>query len=102
MASLGKKRGPYAIDAVEVKHRGATVTTILNSPEFDRLLTNIDDAYEYDIGFVPNGYENRPDLISNVFYNKPNNWWLLMLVNNITDPNEGFSLNQRIRIPKTK
>tara|TARA_R110000803_G_scaffold31808_1_gene70565 strand:- start:309 stop:614 length:306 start_codon:yes stop_codon:yes gene_type:complete len=100
MASLGKDRGPYSIDYNQVLHRGVTTTTILNTPKFDNLLVNLGDAYEYEIGYIPAGYEHRPDLISNIFYGSPKNWWLLMLVNGISDPGEGFTVNQKIIIPK--
>tara|TARA_R110000803_G_scaffold185166_1_gene247527 strand:+ start:2702 stop:3007 length:306 start_codon:yes stop_codon:yes gene_type:complete len=100
MASLGKNRGPYSLDHNQVLHRGVTTTTILNTPRFDNILSDLDNAYEYEVGFVPAGYEHRPDLISNIFYGSPANWWLLMLVNGITDPGEGFKINQRILIPK--
>ena len=100
MASLGKDRGPYSIDFNQVLHRGVTTTTILNTPKFDNLLVNLGDAYEYEIGYIPAGYEHRPDLISNIFYGSPKNWWLLMLVNGISDPGEGFTVNQKIIIPK--
>ena len=99
---LGNNRGPYALDAQFVKHRNAEVTTILNSPVFDSMLVDLDAQYEYEVGFVPAGYEHRPDLISNVYYGSPNNWWLLMLVNSITDPFEGFNVNERILIPKIR
>lgn len=102
MASLGKNRGPYEIDYVSMSHRNTEVTTIVNSPVFENLLEDIDTAFEYEIGFVPAGYEHRPDLISNVFYGTPKNWWLLMLVNNITDPFESFNANDRILIPILK
>jgi hypothetical protein len=97
---LGNRRGPYSLDAIFVRHRNAKVTTIVNSPVFDDLLLNLKDSYEYEVGYVPVGYEHRPDLISNVYYGSPNNWWLLMLVNSITDPFEGFKVNERILIPK--
>ena len=100
MVKLGAKTGPYAIDAVVVRHRNATVTTIVNSPIFDEMLSNLEDAYDYTVGYVPNGYSHRPDLISNIFYGSAKNWWLLMLVNSISDPNEKFDLSQRILIPK--
>ena len=100
MASLGKNRGPYSLDCNQVLHRNVTTTTILNTPKFDRILSNLGDAYEYEVGYVPAGYEHRPDLIANVFYGSPQNWWLLMLVNGISDPGEGFTQNQRIIIPK--
>ena len=100
MASLGSKTGPYSLDAEIVTHKEARITTIVNSPLFDNYIQNLDDVYQYDVGYIPAGYEHRPDLISNLFYGSPKNWWLLMLVNGITDPFEGFRLNQRILIPK--
>lgn len=100
MTSLGNNRGPYGVDSVSISHRDTVVTTIVNSTVFDNIIKNIETVYEYEVGFIPDGYEHRPDLISNLFYGTPNNWWLLMLVNNINDPFEGFYINQRILIPK--
>jgi hypothetical protein len=94
--------GPYALDSNTVRHRGVLTTTILNTPAFDSILINPLDSYEYEVGYVPAGYEHRPDLISNVFYGSPKNWWLLMLVNGISDPFEGFKQNDRLLIPKLK
>jgi hypothetical protein len=100
MAGEGRKKGPYSIDVQRVKHRNVVTTTILNTPKFDSMLHDLGTAYTYDVGYVPAGYEHRPDLISNVFYGSPKNWWLLMLVNGISDPNEGFKQNDKILIPK--
>ena len=94
------RKGPYSLGVNAVPHRKVVTTTILNTPHFDNLAKNLDTAYAYDVGYVPAGYEHRPDLISNVFYGSPKNWWLLMLVNGISDPGEGFTQNQRILIPK--
>lgn len=99
MSSLGKNRGPYTVDSRAVKHRNATVTTTLHSKDFDNILENLDTAYKYTVGFIPAGYEHRPDLISDLFYGTPDKWWLLMLVNGISDPFEGFKVNDRILIP---
>ena len=82
-----------------VTHRNKVINTLFNNEEYDRLLERLDD-YEVEVGFVPAGYEGRPDLISNVFYGTPNYWWVLCQVNNISDPQEGFTTNQRIFIPK--
>jgi len=101
MAALGKNRGPYALDVVEVQHRGHTVTTIVNSPVFDNYISNIGkNPRDYEVGVIPAGYEHRPDLISNVYFGNVRSWWLLMLVNGITDPFEGFKLQERISVPK--
>lgn len=93
-------KGPYSLDEVRVRHRAVTTNTIVNSRKFDSLLLDLDESFEYEVGYVPAGYAHRPDLISNVFYGSPKNWWLLMLVNSINDPFEGFNENDRILIPK--
>ena len=95
-------KGPYSVDELRVRHREIVSNTIVNSEKFESILANLDTAYEYEIGYVPAGYEHRPDLISNVFYGSPKNWWLLMLVNNISDPFEGFNQNDAILIPKIR
>ena len=100
MAKTNKNAGPYSVASNTVRHRGVLTKTIVNTQQFDSLLTNLDTAYEYDVGYIPAGYEHRPDLISNLFYGSPKNWWLLMLVNNVVDPNEGFKQHDRILIPK--
>jgi len=100
MTSLGPLTGPYSLDYQTVRHRGVLTTTTVNTFNFDSMLSNLGAAYEYEVGYVPEGYEHRPDLISNVFYGSPKNWWLLMVVNGISDPFEGFTQNQRILIPK--
>ena len=100
MASLGKNRGPYSKDVNSVRHRQVITTTIVNTTSFDNTLESLETAYDYEVGFVPPGFEHRPDLISNVFYGTPDKFWLLMLVNNISDPFEGFKVNDRILIPK--
>jgi len=100
MTSLGSNRGPYSVDVLKNPFRNTKINTIVGSPVFDTMTTFMDDAYSYEVGYVPAGYEHRPDLISNVFYGSPKNWWLLMLVNGITDPFEGFNVNQRILIPQ--
>lgn len=92
-------RGPYVLGVQTIKHRNAKVTTTLNTPDTDDLIKNLDTAYKYEVGYIPAGFEHRPDLISNVFYGTPKNWWLLMQVNSIPDPFEGFNVGDRILIP---
>lgn len=86
---------PYSIGFLDVKHRDATVRTIFNSPEVDSMIASFRRLYDFEIGYIPEGYQHRPDLISNIFYGSPKYWWLLMLVNNISDPFEGFYVNQK-------
>ena len=95
-------RGPYNFDEVIVKHRNITTNSIVNAKKFDVILNNLEDAYDYEIGYIPPEYAHRPDRISNLFYGSPKNWWLLMLVNGVEDPFEGFNANDVILIPKLR
>ena len=101
MASLGENRGPYSVYYQDIKHRNCTVRTILNTTTFDNLIKNMDTAYNYEVGYIPNWFEHRPDLIVNVFNGSPDKFWLLMLINNKPDPNEKFNTRERILIPKS-
>jgi len=97
---LVQDRGPYELGEAVVRHRNTKVNTIVHTEGHDRLIENIETSYEYEVGYVPDGYAHRPDLIANVFYGDPGKWWLLMEVNSISDPFEGFKVNDRILIPK--
>ena len=91
----------YSLGAHTIKHRHKVTSTSVGTLGFDLSQEELEASYtDYDIAYVIAGYEHRPDLISNVFYGSPKNWWLLMFVNGITDPFEGFKVNQRILIPK--
>ncbi len=99
---MATNKDQYTIGKNIFSHRGVRVATTLHVPEMDQLLEGLDTAFEYDIGRVPIGYEHRPELISHIFYGTPALWWLLMVYNGITDPNEGFRIGQKIKIPKVK
>tara|TARA_Y100000034_G_C6864867_1_gene394063 strand:+ start:401 stop:700 length:300 start_codon:yes stop_codon:yes gene_type:complete len=82
-----------------VRHKiGITKTTVGNTFQ-DNKIENLDYSKNSKIGFVPAGFEHRPDMISNLFYGTPGLWWKLMEANNIVDPFEGFNVNDRIIIP---
>lgn len=84
----------------EVEHRGKTIRTSLHNKTFANLLRALTTSSEVDIGYIPIGYEHRPDKIATEFYNTPDFWWMLMLANNVVDPFEGFKVKQKIVIPK--
>lgn len=87
------------IGNVAVTHRGVLTNTPVGDNNYDSFVSNIDTTFKFEIGFVPPGAAHRPELISNVFYNTPAYWWLLMLVNGVTDPFEGFNEGDQILIP---
>jgi|688.fasta_scaffold06158_7 hypothetical protein len=89
----------YDNGVVKQIHKTATVTTVVGHPYFDYITQFSDSVLSGKVGFVPLGYEHRPDLISTVFYGTPAYWWILMLANNVSDPFEGFNVGDRIVIP---
>lgn len=95
---MPEKSSQYYFGFTDVEHRNEVVRTTLNS-SYQNLLPVIENKFEYTVGIVPAGFEHRPDLISEVFYNTPEYWWLLLVFNNIPDPYEGLNVGDRILIP---
>lgn len=91
---------PNDFGSVEILHKGKTIPTTVGSPKFESFLLDIEKNYVLDVGFVPAGFQNRPDLISELFYDTPEYFWFIMVANNIPDPFEGLSLGDRVIIPK--
>ena len=84
----------------KVLHKNVVTRSVVGISTYDNLVVQSDFMFNYDVGFIPAGVEHRPDLISNIFYNTPSYWWLLMLVNNVADPFEDFNVGDRILLPK--
>tara|TARA_Y100000310_G_C20673153_1_gene811398 strand:- start:2110 stop:2412 length:303 start_codon:yes stop_codon:yes gene_type:complete len=92
-------RSRFSVGSDPVTHRGHNTITTVGNKDSDKFIETLDSSFEYQVGFIPAGYEHRPDLISNIFFGTPAYWWLLLEVNNITDPFEGFNVGDRILIP---
>ena len=92
-------RSRFSIGTDSVVHRGRRTISTVGNKDSDRFVENLESAYSYRVGFVPAGYEHRPDLISNIFFGTPAYWWLILEINNITDPFEGLNVGDRILIP---
>ena len=90
----------YSSGVVNQKHKGKISTTSTGNNSFDRYTVNISNITPTKEGIIPAGYEHRPDLIANLFYNNSTEWWRIMLLNNVPDPFEGFNVNDRILLPK--
>jgi|TARA_R110002020_G_scaffold22920_9_gene76866 hypothetical protein len=93
-------KGHYRLGYDYVKHKGRVTITTTTNKKANRTLSDIENTFECDIGYVPVGYEHRPDLISDLFYDSPRNDWLILLVNNIEDPFEGLNVGDRILLPR--
>ena len=81
------------------RFKNKKVVSIVGNKEAEEFVENKENLYTYEIGFIPAGYEHRPDLISSVYYGTAIHWWMILLFNNITDPFEGLNVGDRILIP---
>ena len=61
---------------------------------------NIENTTPFDVGWVPKGFEHRPDLIADVLFNSPVNWWVVMQANMIFSPFEQLNTGDHILIPR--
>ena len=88
----------YKIAVNQVEHRGKPIMTSLNTnlQDYFKNLENI----EIDVGYIPAGYEHRPDLISELFYNTVTKDWVIMMFNNIKDPFQELNVGDRVLLPK--
>ena len=82
-----------------IQHKGVGIATSTVSKQFQSYLLSL-DSLEYNTGYVPPGYEHRPDLISDLFYNTVKLDWLILLFNGIDDPFESLNVGDMILIPK--
>jgi hypothetical protein len=89
----------YMLGEVSVPHRNKTTNTAVGSLGFDKTSIGLEALYDFTIAYVIPGYEHRPDLISDIFYNTPEYWWLILLYNSIDDPFEGLNVGDQIKIP---
>jgi glutathionyl-hydroquinone reductase len=88
----------YKISNTVVTHKGKTIVTSLNS-KLDEFIDNLKNR-EFEVGYIPAGYEHRPDLISNLFYNTVTYDWMILMFNNIKDPFQELNVGDRILLPK--
>lgn len=89
----------YSQGVIGIKHKGVTVTTSVGTL-MDDVISTMESSYNYEKGRIPIMHSNRPDLISDIFYDSPSQWWFLMQFNGVTDPFEGFNSGDPILIPK--
>jgi len=88
----------YKFGVTTLLHREKYVTTSVGS-SFDSFVMNL-KSKQSRAGKVPPAVEQRPDLISNVFYDSPGYWWYVMQYNGISDPFEELKSGSPISIPE--
>ena len=90
----------YTLGGEKVTHKRKTTLVAAGVRSFDKASKSMQFEGAHDIGYVIPGYEHRPDLISDVFYDTPEYWWLILMYNNIDDPFEGLNIGDQIKIPR--
>lgn len=75
--------------------------TVNGNRELDYIRTTINsiDMRKIDKYRITAATENRPDLISNIFYGNYNMGWLIHIHNNIIDPFTEYKVGRVIDIP---
>tara|TARA_R110001583_G_scaffold96437_3_gene240737 strand:+ start:6174 stop:6530 length:357 start_codon:yes stop_codon:yes gene_type:complete len=89
----------YSLGSEVYKFNNREVRSLLGNEDADDFMEHRGEKYSYQVGWIPPGYEHRPDLISSVYYGTVTFWWMIMLFNNITDPFEDLNIGDRILIP---
>jgi hypothetical protein len=89
----------YKLGFKESTHKGKSIVTASIDSTLSEYLNRLQNS-EYTVGYIPAGYEHRPDLISNLFYNTVTLDWLIVMFNNIKDPFQELNVGDRILIPK--
>ena len=92
MASRG------SVGYIGLYHKGRSVPTSVGSVIYENSIISLGGIPAVE-KFVPAGYEHRPDLISNLFFDGPSSWWLVMELNGLSDPFDSLKLGERIMLP---
>jgi hypothetical protein len=87
------------IGFTRIVHKNREITTTLNNLDFETFLQEMDN-FDFDVGYVPAGFEHRADLISDTFYNTPTLDWLILWFNKIKDPFQELNVRDQIKIPR--
>lgn len=90
----------YSLGYNTYTHKGKQITSIVGNANADKVFTESNFDSSTKPGIVPPGYKDRPDLMANVLYNSPKDFWLLCLTSNKYDVFEDFSAGERIRLPR--
>jgi hypothetical protein len=88
----------YILGSSKLTHKDKNLVTPDKDALFD-YLKSLEDS-QVDVGYVPAGYEHRPDLISNYFYDTTTKDWVIVMFNNIRDPFQELNVGDRILIPR--
>lgn len=85
---------------IRIRHKGHSIPTSVGSGLYESIFSGSNnESFVGSDGNIPNGYEHRPDLISNLFLETPTTWWIICERNSIFDVFEQLKPGDAIRIP---
>ena len=84
-----------------INHKGIPIPTTVGSEKYESFFCGLRPVAVrgQHPGNIPIGYEHRPELIANLFYNNPATWWRICETNNIFDVFEQLNPGDRIFLP---
>ena len=85
---------------IYIRHKGKLIPTTVGCKVYEETYLDYATNYSFDAGWIPVGFEHRPDLISDVLFNSPGYWWLIMQANGITSPFEQLKAGDQVVIPR--
>jgi hypothetical protein len=99
-----QQEGREAQNLITIIHKGKAITTSVGSKPYENLYGGLGVHLNFPLtaGFIPPGYEHRPDLIANLFSNSSTAWWRICEVNNIFDNFEQLKSKTKIYLPGVK
>ena len=81
-----------------MRHKGKKVVTSVGSAIYESYVADSLSRIT-ELGAIPVGYEHRPDLIANLFFGDPSDWWTFLEMNAILDPFEELNVADEVRLP---
>tara|TARA_R110002020_G_scaffold16023_2_gene56833 strand:- start:192 stop:500 length:309 start_codon:yes stop_codon:yes gene_type:complete len=99
---MAKNHGSRAkAGQILINHKGVKIPTSVGSHMYEREYGGNMELkfFPRTEGKIPFGFNHRPELISNLFLNKPSLWWLVCERNSIFDVFEQLNAGDPIDIP---
>jgi hypothetical protein len=87
----------YTLGSFTVDHNGKSIQ-ISDRDSLVSFIKSLENV-RFEVFYIPLGYEHRPDLISNKFYNTVSKDWLIMMFNNVSDSFQELNVGDRLLIP---
>lgn len=90
----------YRIGYEDYYHKGKIVRSIVGNKEASAFVRSLNSPKQIEEGYIPAGFDSRPDLTAYAFYGDPDMFWFIMMFNVKPDAFEDFKAGDRLLFPK--